>query len=156
MSLQATKVRAPGSALWIEMDNLCIFAAIIGSLPWVHRSLVAIFTRILPCCIKAVVAVHEQRLRNFREVAVEKGENKNFVPENMATVGLTVQAAGWHSCINGWVVRRSGAHHVEGVQAEQFLAVAVAFNNQISFFPDFIPSVVMRLEERIKRVLALQ
>ena len=118
MALAVGVVGQPAPRARVEVQPLGLLAAVAAALPRVHRPLVAGRPGRLAGLGQPPVAVAEQRPGQLGEAQVQEREDEQLVPEDVAPVGLAVQAPGRHAGVEVDGVRGHGLEQVEHVQVE--------------------------------------
>ena len=95
--LQRGIVGDPAPRAGVQVSALRLLPSVAAALPGEHRTVVARLLRGPPRLSQPPVAVAKQRAGESRQPQVEEREDEELVPEDVAAVGLSVQAAGRHA-----------------------------------------------------------
>ena len=77
------------------MDHLALFPPMAVALPGIHGTFVASLLRGPPRFREAPIAIKQERPREFGQPQIQRRENAQLVPEDVAAVRLPVQSARW-------------------------------------------------------------
>lgn len=128
------------------MEGLGLLAAVASALPRIHGAGPAGRGRRPARLAQTPVAVGQQGPGDLREMQVQEGQDEQFVPEDMATVGLAVQSAGRHTHIEIGGVRREGLQHMEEMQPQHLSGLARHL--QLRPLPQALPRGFVGREQR--------
>ena len=106
--------------------------------------------------IQSPVAVKQNGPGCIREMQIVERQDKQFIPENVAAIGFSVQSSGRDTDIKVDIVRRSSDHAMILIEPEQFLRPPVSRYLNINFLPDVGPGSGAGLLHFIKPVDVLQ
>lgn len=118
MALEVGVVLQPASGAGVEVELLGLLAAVAAALPGVHGAGEADRLGGRDSVFQPAVAVGQQSAGDLGEVEVEVAQDEELVPEDVAAVGLAVQAPGGYAGVEFGGVRGEGLQDLEEVQAE--------------------------------------
>ncbi len=113
MSLQPADVRQPSPRQRVEVNQLAHLATVAAGLPGVERAAQATGPRGRAGGRQAAIPVAQQRARQTRGSQGQHRQHKEFVPEDMPAVGLTMQPPGRHA---GICLQRVGGQCLQKVE----------------------------------------
>jgi len=119
VTLQVRVVRHPVSGARVQVHLLRLLLAVASALPREHRTLETCVPRRGACLVEPAVTVQEQRTRDLRHPVVQRGEDEQFVPEDVSLVGFSRPAARRHADVPADRVQRGGLQQVQHVQPQQ-------------------------------------
>ena len=147
VSLETRVVAHPAARARVEQRRGSFFTPITSALP---REPCAGKTG-CPCrgagSVEAPPAVDEQSPAQRGQSEVEQREHEQVVPEDVASVRLTVQTAGRDAGIQVCRVGRQGLHQVEDVQIEREGGISVGVDPDRETVPEPAPRQLVRSDQ---------
>ncbi len=119
MALQVGIVLYPAFGMRVQIELLGFLLPVASALPGKHGSPKSRPGGRGPGFVQASVAIHQQRPGDFGHAKIEKGENEQLIPEDMALIVFPGPAAGGHADIETDGVRRHCLQQMQHVQAKQ-------------------------------------
>ena len=139
MALQMRMVWQPPSRLWVQVHLLGFLAPVGPALPREHGAPAADVARRLPGLGKPPPTVEQQCSRQFGHPQAEVGIDEHGVPEDVAAVGLAVQATRRDADVEVDAVRGQRLQQVEQVQVQNQVRPFTPRESKIASLPQVVP-----------------
>ena len=155
VALQVGMVRHPALRARIQVQVLGFLLAIAATLPGKHRAVEPRAARRLARRAEAPIAIQQQRPGDFRHPIVQKGKDKQLIPEDMALVGLPGPAARRHADIQANGVGRDRLQQVHHVQPQQHRDIQRerrpgGLEVHVEVAPEILPGHAMLRQHRLE------
>ena len=151
VALPVRVIRQPALRARVEMQLLALLAAVGAALPGEHRPCVARLAGGPARLRQAPEAITEQRAGQLRQVEGQEREDEQLVPEDVAAIGLPVQASGRHADIEVDRVVGDRLQQVEDVEVDdQARLFAAVLEPQLEPLPKVVHADDVRLEQLLE------